>query len=369
MPAKILVVEDDPGVRKAVTRMLAASGYDVSSAESGEEAVGRVDDAFDVVVTDLKLPGAIDGNEVTRRFRVSGMTDVIIMTAFPQLETSIRALRDGAYDYLVKPVSEDFLRAVVERCLERRRLSEDLAREKALRSELHRAYFELAELTRVREIFGQFATPEVAKVVMRNPEDFWTRGEKRKVTVLFADIRNFTAYSASVPPEQTTAAVNAVFSILQDAVHRAGGILNKFLGDGAMALFGAPIPLQNHEAAAIRAALSIQREMGVLAKKRAATGLRPLNLGIGINTGDVIAGCLGTKERTEYSVIGSPINLAARFEKAAEPGQVLLGPQTAAAVRADFELKDLGAREFHGLPGSVPVFAVLSERKATAARG
>lgn len=365
--AKILVVEDDDGVRRAVVRMLQTAGHEVTAAATGEEAVVLVGGEFDVVLTDLMLGGAINGNEVTRRFRAGGFTDVIIMTAYPQLDSAIQGLRDGAYDYIAKPVSEEYLRVVVARCLEKRRLSAELAREKELRAELHRAYTELASLSRVRDIFGQFATPEVADLVMKHPEDFRTRGERRRVTVLFADVRDFTLYAASVPPEQTTEAMNEVFGVLQDALRAEGGILNKFLGDGAMVLFGAPIPLKGHEAAAVRSALSAQAGFAELSERRRARGLAPLGVGIGINTGSVVAGCLGSKTRTEYSVIGAPINLAARLEKAAEAGQVLVGPETAAAIGAEFELRDLGARTFHGIPEAVTVRLVVGRVPAAAA--
>lgn len=367
--AKILVVEDDDGVRRAVVRMLQAAGHEATAAASGEEAVALVGGEFDVVLTDLMLGGAINGNEVTRRFRAGGFTDVIIMTAYPQLDTAIQGLRDGAYDYIAKPVSEEYLRVVVSRCLEKRRLSEELTRERELRAELHRAYTELASLSRVRDIFGQFATPEVAEIVMTHPEDFLTRGERRRVTVMFADVRDFTPYAASVPPEQTTAAMNEIFGVLQDALRAEGGILNKFLGDGAMALFGAPIPLKGHEAAAVRAALRAQEGYAALAERRRARGLAPLGVGIGINTGLVVAGCLGSKTRTEYSVIGAPINLAARLEKAAGAGQVLVGPETAAALGAEFELRDLGERRFHGISEAVTVRLVAGRARAAAAPG
>jgi class 3 adenylate cyclase len=357
--AKILVVEDDEGVRRSVVRMLQAAEHEVAAAATGEEAVALVGGEFDVVLTDLMLPGAINGNEVTRRYRAGGFTDVIIMTGNPQLETSIQGLRDGAYDYLIKPVSEDYLRAVVARCLEKRRLSAELARERDLRAELHRAYTELSSLSRVRDIFGQFATPEVADVIMTHPEDFWTRGERRRVSVMFADVRNFTLYAATVPPEQVTTAMNEVFAVLEEAIHAEGGILSKFLGDGAMALFGAPIPLPNHEAAAVWAALRAQAGFAELAARRRERGLETLGIGIGINTGEVVAGCLGSKTRTEYSVIGSAINLAARLEKAAVAGQVLVGPETAAAIGAEFELRGLGMHTFHGIPEAVMVRQIV----------
>jgi class 3 adenylate cyclase/CheY-like chemotaxis protein len=364
--AKILVVDDDAGVRGVIVRFLQGGGHEVECVSSGEEAVSRLDDGYDIVVTDLRLSGAIDGNEVTRRFRASGVTDVVIMTGHPGVESAIEGLRGEAYDYLIKPISRDYLLTVITRCLEKRRLSADLAREKALRVKLRGAYLELSVLNRVREIFGQFATPEVARVAMTHPGDMRTRGERRCVTVLFADVRGFTAYSAEVPPEQVTADLNEIFTILQEQIHAEGGILNKFLGDGAMALFGAPLSLEHHEAAAVRTALGIQRAMADLGLRRSLKGQAPLGLGIGINTGDVVAGCLGSKERTEYSVIGSPINLAARMVQIAKPGQILVGQGTLKALGAEFETRDCGMMSFHGFKDQVPVSAVLGLKAAGA---
>jgi len=359
MSAKILVVDDDRAVLDVVSRVLAAAGHVVETADSGERALQRLQEPFDVVLTDLGLPGRLDGGEVTRRFRAAGSADVIVMTGSPELASSIQALRDGAYDYLSKPLTRTLLEAVVARCLEKRRLSRELAREKALRSELHRLYFELSDLHRIRELFGQFATPEVAKTVMRERENFWRRGKRVRVTVMFADIRGFTAHSARVPPEQATRDVNMVFSIMQDAICRAGGILNKFLGDGVMALFGAPVALPRHEAAAAEAALEALRAMDRANERRVRDGLPALSLGIGINTGEVMAGCLGTRERMEYSVIGSAINIAARLEKNAEPGQILVGPETRAAIEGPFAVKDLGAMALRNLPEPVSVCALV----------
>lgn len=361
---RILVVDDDPGVRQAVVRMLKKGGHQVESAASGEEAALRLDGGFDILLTDLSLGGAIDGNELTRRFKAAGLTDVVIMTAHPDLDTAVVAIRDGAYDYLVKPVSDGTLRAVVGRCLEKRALSAELSREKALRAELRRAYEELSELSGLRRIFGQFATPEVARVVLSHPKDFRSRGERRRVTVLFADVRGFTDFAARVRAEDATEALNEVFTDLQDCVHREGGIVNKFLGDGAMALFGAPLEREGHEAAACRAALRAQQALARTAARRRGAGLEALGVGMGINTGEVVAGCLGSKDRTEYTVIGSPVNIAARLEKSAEPGQVLVGPETGAAVEEEFSLEEMGEHSFRGVRGPVRVRSLRALKEA-----
>ena len=121
-------------------------------------------------------------------------------------------MKDGASDYLIKPFSVDALRMAVTRCADKRRLSQELIREKALRAELERACTNLARLEKVRESFGQFVTPEVAEFVLDHPQDFWKRGERKVVTILFADVRRFTPFSARVQPEEVVSALNDIFS-------------------------------------------------------------------------------------------------------------------------------------------------------------
>jgi len=348
----ILVVDDEPGIRDICARMLRREGHEVETAASGEDAVARLSTPFDIVLTDLTMPGEVDGNELARRVREAGNADVLIMTAYPELDSAIEAMRGGAYDYLVKPFTEETLRMSIQRCVDKRNLSRELAREKSLRAEL-------SQMAKVRDIFGQFATPEVAKLVLEHPDDFWKRGERTVVTVLFADVRGFTPYAGRVPPEEAVQALNQVFEGIIAAIRGEGGILNKFIGDGMMALFGAPVASPDHAAAAGRAALKACEAVDLLAVERKAQGLEPLRIGLGINTGEVVAGCLGTRERTEYSVIGHAVNVASRMEEAAKPGQILIGPETAKLLGPSFEFNSRGLMHLQGLSEPVEVFELL----------
>ena len=134
-PTKILIVDDDPGIRSLCSRFLGASDHEITEAEAGEEAAACLSQNFDIVLTDLKMPGPVNGNELAHRVRSSSNADVIIMTGSPELETALQAMREGASDYLIKPFSLENLRHTVERCLERRRLSNELQREKSLRAD------------------------------------------------------------------------------------------------------------------------------------------------------------------------------------------------------------------------------------------
>jgi len=354
---KVLVVDDDKSARDFAARVLADAGYEVSSVDSGTAAIARMGDGFEIVVTDLDMPGGPNGVAVTEEARRSTAADVLIMTAFPDLSTAIHAVRAGAYDYLVKPFSPDTLRLAVDRCASRRRLSKELERERSLREQLTRAYDELSQMQKVRDLFGQFMTPEVVKFVSEHPDDFRTRGDRRVVTVMFVDVRGFTPYAARVPPEEAVGTLNQYFELLVGAVQDNGGVVNKFLGDGLMAVFGAPQPNPRHARDAVWAAHKARTMLQFLPPET------DLQLGFAINTGEVVAGCLGAKNRTEYSVIGSPVNLAARMEKAARPGDILVGPETARLVADEFYVENLPPSLFAGFTEPIALGSVIGPRQ------
>lgn len=356
----VLVVDDEKGMREMAAQSLRAGGYDVTVASSADEALENLKPDLEIVLTDLDMPGSMNGVGLTQRIRRTSTIDVLIMTGFPDLSTAIQAVREGAYDYLVKPFSPDTLRMAIDRCAHKRRLSKDLERERTLRAELDRAYGELSRMEKVRELFGQFTTPEVAKFVMENPTDFWKRGDRREVTVLFADVRDFTPYAGRVPPEEAVGTLNHFFEVLVGAVQDQGGVVNKFLGDGLMAIFGAPQPRPDHALAAARAAHKARAMLQFMTPTDPAQG--SLRLGFSLNTGEVLAGCLGGRDRTEYSVIGSAVNLAARMEKAAGPGEIILGPDTADRVREAFDLESRGSTLFPGFEMAVELWALVGPK-------
>ena len=358
---KILVVDDEEAIRDLCSQVLTSAGHEVATADSGEAAVPRLGEGWDIVVTDLMMPGAVDGNDLIRRVRAIGNADVLLMTAYPAVDNAVQAIKGGAFDYLLKPFSLETFLAAVQRCVAKRQLSRELARERALRAELEQAYARLARMEKVREAFGQFVTPEVAEFVLANPEDVWRRGAHKVVTVLFADVRQFTPFSARARPEDAFQALNDVLACVVEAVQQERGMLNKFMGDGLMAVFGAPAPDADHARAAARAALLAQGAVEAWADSRRASALGPLRIGIGINTGEVMAGCVGTRERAEYSVIGHPVNLAARLEEQAAPGQILVGPETARLLVGAFELKATAPMSLVGIPDPVAVVELLGQ--------
>jgi adenylate cyclase len=362
---KILVVDDEPHIQDLCRRLLEGEGHEVKTSPSGADALPRLSEGWDLVLTDVTMPGGVDGIQVVREVHAAGGADVIVMTAYPEISVVINALREGAYDFLIKPYNRETLMRTVSRCAEKRRLSVQLTREKALRQELETAYAELVELKKINDTFGHFVSPEVVRYLTEHPEVVKHRtGDRITASVMFVDVRRFTPFAVSAAPERALETLNSIFERVVDAVNAEGGILNKFIGDGALALFGAPVPLKDHARAAARAALRARDAVEALAEQRKADGLEGLRIGIGVNTGLVVAGCLGGAERAEYTVIGNTVNTASRLEGEAAPGQILIGPETARALTGGFSLKPLPPRKLEGLPEPLPVFELNAAKPA-----
>jgi len=186
------------------------------------------------------------------------------------------------------------------------------------------------------------------------------------VTVLFCDVRGSTAFAEAHPPEEVMAALNQYFEVVISSTEAEGGVVNGFLGDGALCVFGAPIERRDHAERAVRAALSMRDGLGALSRRRAAAGLPTLKFGIGLNSGAVIAGATGSEERQEYNVIGDPVNLGARIgdlNKAYPEHDILLSEFTREALGAQTEphtFADLGEIQIRGKSQVVRVFGLIN---------
>jgi adenylate cyclase len=338
--------------------VLQTAGHDVSGVDTGEKAVARLEEGWDLVIADLMLPGKLNGLDIVQR--VGERADVIVMTAHPQLENSIQAIHAGVFDYLPKPFTIDKLLGTVRACAERGRINSGSVREGFLIERLQQASKEVEGLKSVEDAFNRFAGQQVTRL-LRDKAEEPGHGRKMEVTVLFADVRWFTPFAASVGPEDAVAALNKRLTLVVEEVTREGGMVNKFMGDGALAIFGAPEPIDNAPARAARAALGIVRRTEELAAWCLEHGETPLRLGIGINTGEVVAGLLGTSQRMEYTVIGHAVNLASRLESISRPGQILVGKETVSRLGNGFKLVNLGIQDLAGIPGSVDVYQLLGD--------
>jgi len=182
----------------------------------------------------------------------------------------------------------------------------------------------LREKEMIKQAFTRYVAREVVDQILKDPERIALTGERREVSVLFCDIRGFTPVSERLTPEQVVAMLNEFYTLMIDVVFRYEGTLDKFLGYTIMAVFGAPLPQDDHALRAIHTALAMQTGIRELSARRVQDGKEPIAVGIGVSAGEAIAGSVGTENRMEYTVIGDRVNLAARLEANASPGQILI---------------------------------------------
>jgi class 3 adenylate cyclase/tetratricopeptide (TPR) repeat protein len=187
-------------------------------------------------------------------------------------------------------------------------------------------------------------------------------GERKHVTALFADVVGFTSIAERTDPEDVHGIIDRCFDLILEQVHRYEGTVNQFTGDGAMALFGAPVALEDAPRRAVMAALGIQRALGTLREELLASRALDVRMRIGVNSGLVVVGRIGNDLRMEYTAVGDTINLAARLQTAAAPGSILVSEATHRLVAAFFETRDLGRLELKGKAEPVHAFEVVGER-------
>ncbi len=224
----------------------------------------------------------------------------------------------------------------------------------------------LRERERERDIFGRVVSPEVREKLLRG--QLQLGGETLWVAVLFSDIRSFSTISEQMSPEQVVTLLNEYLSEMTDAIRPWGGYINNFIGDAIVAIFGAPVDQPDKEWRAVAAALTMRERLAELNQRRVARGEAPIDNGVGISTGEAVAGQIGSLERLMYTVIGDTVNVAARLEtltKQYPDSPVLINGPTAEALkgRDDLVLKSLGPINVKGRAEPVDVYAVLEWHK------
>ena len=339
----ILAVDDEPANLALLGKLLRHQGYDVVEASDGRAALSAVmAHDPDLVCLDVMMP-VMDGIEVCQLLRKQtnhASLPLLLLTALNRPEDKARGLEAGANDFLSKPFDEIELAARLR----------SLLRTKALHD-------------RLADLLGRYVSKDVAAEALRDPFAVSLGGGRRHVTTLFADVRGYTALAAEQPPEVTLDLLNSYLSVASDAVESHGGTVADLLGDGVFAFFGAPVMHSDDPIRAVRAALMLQAAVMSL-EIPMMPGVR-LQTGIGITSGEVIAGNVGSERRMHYAVVGDPVNIAARLQTAAGPGQILVDEATRDAVGDHVALfQDLGSLRLSGKADWVRTFNVIAMRTA-----
>jgi class 3 adenylate cyclase len=339
--AQLLVVDDNKVNRLLLSRNLELMGHRVTMAENGRVALATLrHGGCDLVLLDIEMP-EMDGFQVLEQIRGDLQlrdVPVLVTSSVEGLDNVVRCIELGAEDYLPKPINPVLLKARIGASLEKKRLRDQQ-----------------------KELVRRFATPEVAQDLQRS--GFALGGKRVSGSVLFSDIRGFTSLAESQPPEETIELLNTYYTLMFDAISGHGGIVSQIAGDGLMAIFGAPLPLADHCDAAVRTALEMIELIELFNAERAAAGKPAIRIGVGIASGEMVAGYTGTNERATYTCIGDTVNLASRLEThTKEAGRaVLIDAATRAGLRTAVGVEPLGAVTVRGKTQAVDVFAVVSE--------
>ena len=214
-----------------------------------------------------------------------------------------------------------------------------VAAQTAIAVENARAHERLAREEVARANYSRFLPEYVVKQMLENPESFKLGGVSQTITILFADIRGFTRISEHAPPERIVSLLNRYFSAMTDIIFAHGGTLDKYLGDGLMALFGAPTATPDDANNALNAAVAMQRRVLGINIELQGEGLPEIGVGMGLHTGEVIVGYIGSERRSEYTAIGDAVNTCSRLESNARGGEILMSDATAKAARSRYKLK------------------------------
>lgn len=340
-PPYLLIIDDEEGIRRSIKRALRAERYDVLMAENGQEALRLVQEnpeRIAIAISDYKMPG-MDGIETLAAIgNLNADITRIILTGYATLESAIQATNAGLDGFLTKPFDNDELRAKI------------------------REYF-------LKKHMKQFVSPQVFDELQKDPEQI--QPCKRKVTILFTDIRGFTPMSEHMDPGDLAYLLNHYyFSPLGQIIFEHQGTLDKHIGDAIMALFGAPIGAHDDAFRAVQAALAMQQrltEINALLARRKTGELvltrtphqAHLPVGIGISTGEVITGLLGSPWKKEYTALGSAVNVASRLQNIAKAGEVIISESTYLELKDQIQVKQLEPTPIKGLSQPVPIYQVL----------
>ena len=339
-PASLLVVDDDDSSRELLARRLHRAGFLVTTAKDGTAALDLVRHrSFNLMLLDFMMPD-MDGLEVLRRIRkrhAAAELPVIMVTGRDASGDIVRALKQGANDYLTKPVDFEVALARLNTHLQLGRAQMDL---RTRIEEIRRLANDLQIRNDfIKQIFGRYVTTDVVQKVLETPGGLKLGGQKTTVTILMSDLRGFTAMAERLAPEKVVELLNVYLGAMADVIAAYHGLIDEFIGDAILAVFGAPVAREDHAELAVSCALAMQIEMARVNRRLSRRGIAPLEMGIGINTGEVVVGNIGSDKRAKFGVVGSQMNLAGRIQSATVGGEILISAATAQHVGAELEVE------------------------------
>jgi len=368
--SRILVVDDTPANVKLLVDLLTMKGYAASSAVNGEDALAMIAaQPPDLVLLDIMMPG-LSGYDVCRRLRADPATallPVVLCTSLDAQQERVNGIEAGADDFLSKPINRPELFARVKSLLRIKALQDEV---KAQRTQLaqwnetleERVQEQVGQLERLGRLKG-FFSPQLADAIIAGGHEL-LKTHRREISVVFIDLRGFTAFTDRAEPEEVMELLHAYHAAMGHIVLAHGGTLERFAGDSLMVFFNDPVPIEAPAEQAVRMALAMQQAFPPIGDAWRKRGFE-LALGCGVAQGYATLGAIGFEGRWDYAAIGNVTNLAARLCAEAAGGQVLVDRKTMAKVESLIEALPVGPLALKGFNQPVPAFAV--ERLAPAA--
>ncbi|HET6896772.1 MAG TPA: adenylate/guanylate cyclase domain-containing protein, partial [Vicinamibacteria bacterium] len=350
---RVLVVDDNELNRDMLSRRLKSRGFAVMTADDGPQCLDLVKaQRFDLILLDIMMPGmsGIDVLKVIRQRYSVAELPIIMATAKDQGTDVVEALTLGANDYVTKPLDFPVVLARVENQLSLKRAMEEIKR---LANELEkRNRF-------IKHTFGRYLSEEVVDRLLDTEEGLALGGEKREVTLLMSDLRGFTAMADRYTPEQVVRVLNNYLGTMADLIVAHHGTIDEFIGDAILAIFGAPERRPDDAARAAACAIAMQVAMKEVNAFNVREGLPEVEMGIAVNTGQVIVGNIGSQTRAKYGVVGSHVNLAGRIEGFTVGGQVLVSASTLEKAGSSLEVGQKVTFQAKGFKEPVDVYDLV----------
>ena len=359
VPARVLLIDDSRTLCLAYGRMLDSHDVVFSACSRPTVALATAREfAPTVILLDLEMP-EVSGLDLLPQFRAdASLRDVPIMvlSGVTDPEVKARAFRLGADDYAEKQMHEVEL---VSRIKYHCRAYYNATR-------LHQTIGELIETQKrveiqrdlIRKAFGRYLSDEIVETILETPDGLELGGEKRVVSLMMADLRGFTYIAEQLEPEDVLAIINKFLAEMTKILLRHNGTIDEFIGDAILAVFGAPVPRHDDARRAVACAIEMQLAMAEVNRWNRARGLPEVGMGIGIHTGEVVVGNIGSERRTKYGVVGRNVNLTSRIEGCTIGGQVKVSRSTVAACGDVLRIDNISEIMAKGIAAPIEIFDI-----------
>jgi adenylate cyclase len=363
-PPRILIVDDNETNRDILVTRLATQGYDLCQAADGEEALRAAKESQpDLILLDVMMP-KIDGIEVCRRLKSDKslpFMPIVLVTAKADTKDVVEGLNAGADEYLTKPVDQTALLARVKSVLRIKELHDQVRAQAADLANWNRdleqkVADQLSEIDRMGRL-RRFLSPQVAEIILSSGDERVLESHRRAITVLFCDLRGFTAFSETTEPEEVMAVLRDYHSVLGNLIHRYEGTVERFAGDAIMVLFNDPLPCPDPCMRAVKMAIEMRQQISNLATGWRKAG-HELGFGVGIAHGYATLGKIGFEGRYDYGAVGTVVNLAARLCADAKDSQILIDSKVQTAIEESVATEAAGELVLKGFHRPVRAFNV-----------